>query len=160
MFTGSEIAQALSQMEISHAIWLPDSIMGTWEKSLEASPTLQLIRVCREGEAWPLAAGLHLGGESPVVIMQTTGLFESSDAMRNVVFDLKLPIFAIVGARNWLVTGSQDSALRFTEPVMKAWSISHRLIATVDDKPKLVEHYHRCRQSNTAGAVLIAEGRE
>jgi len=62
----------------------------------DKSHALTLLRVCREGEAWPLAAGLHLGGQSPLVIMQVTGLFESGDALRNVLFDLKLPIFAIL----------------------------------------------------------------
>src|SRR5215204_6476027 len=94
LFTGSEIAAVLTEMGITHVVWVPDSETGPWEAALDASPNLRLIRVCREGEAWPLAAGLHLGGQSPLVVMQTTGLFESGDALRNVLFDLKLPIYS------------------------------------------------------------------
>jgi sulfopyruvate decarboxylase TPP-binding subunit len=92
MFTGAEIVATLEELGITHVIWVPDSTTGPWETALESSRRLKLIRVCREGEAWPLAAGLHLGGASPLVIMQTTGMFESGDALRNVLFDLKLPI--------------------------------------------------------------------
>jgi hypothetical protein len=31
--------------------------------------------------------------------MQTTGLFESGDALRNVLFDLSLPIYSLIGVR-------------------------------------------------------------
>src|SRR5262245_47249436 len=118
MFTGDEIVRALEELGITHVIWVPDSATGPWESALESSPWLKLIRICREGEAWPLAAGLHLGGRSPLIIMQTTGLFESGDALRNVVFDLKLPIFALVGVRNGLAPQSKDSATLLAEPIV------------------------------------------
>src|SRR5262245_16380002 len=103
MFTGEEIVAALLQVGITHVVWVPDSTIGPWERALQSSPQIKLIRVCREGEAWPLAAGLHLGGKVPLVLMQCTGLFESGDALRNVLFDLKLPILSLVGVRNALV---------------------------------------------------------
>ena len=61
MFSGEEIVATLESMQVSHVVWLPDSTLGTWESELEASQSLQLVRVCREGEAWPLAAGLLVG---------------------------------------------------------------------------------------------------
>jgi sulfopyruvate decarboxylase TPP-binding subunit len=158
MFSGNEIVAALETMEISHVVWVPDSTTGLWEDALEASPRLRLIRVCREGEAWPLAAGLHLGGQSPLVVMQTTGLFESGDALRNVLFDLKLPIFSLIGVRNALVEHSRDSAKTFAEPILQAWGIDCVWIRAAEDKRLLAEHYGRCRQAGQAGAALLAEG--
>ena len=52
--------------------------------------------------------------------MQTTGLFESGDALRNTLFDLGLPLLAVIGARNWLVADSPDTAKRFAQPVLEA----------------------------------------
>ena len=159
MFTGKEIAETLTELGVTHVIWVPDSELGGWEAGLEAAEPLRLMRVCREGEAWPLAAGLHLGGASPLVIMQVTGLFESGDALRNVLFDLGLPIFAILGARSWLAKGSRDSAKRFTEPILDAWGIDRVIVERSGDEPELAAHYRRCRQAGRAGAALIAEGR-
>ena len=95
MFSGSEISAVFADLQLTHVVWLPDSVMGRWEEDLESAPP-ELIRVCREGEAWPLAAGLLLAGQRPIVLMQTTGLFESGDALRNVLYDMQLPLFALL----------------------------------------------------------------
>jgi sulfopyruvate decarboxylase TPP-binding subunit len=157
IFTGEEIVAELSGLGITHAIWIPDACIGTWESAFSASSDVQLIRICREGEAWPLAAGLTLGGKVPVVIMQTTGLFESGDALRNILFDLRIPIVSIIGARNWLNTESRDTARKFAEPVLQAWGIQYQLIATEHDKPRLTEFLRNCLDAGHAGAILLAE---
>lgn len=158
-FTGPEIATLLAELGVTDVIWIPDSAMGVWESGFEQSRDLRLLRVCREGEAWPLAAGLLLGGRQPVLLMQTTGLYESGDALRNVLYDLRLPVFAVVGARSWLVEDSRDSAKRFASRLLEAWQLNWTLIASEAEKPKLAEHYRYCQAEAKAGAVLIAEGR-
>jgi sulfopyruvate decarboxylase TPP-binding subunit len=158
MFSGAEIVPTLEGLGITHVVWVPDSAIGLWEPALEASRQIRLIRVCREAEAWPLAAGLHLGGQTPLVVMQTTGLFESGDALRNVLFDLKLPVFALIGVRNGLVPASRDSAKTFAEPILKAWGIECVWVATPEGMAKLAEHFQACRQAGQAGAALLAEG--
>lgn len=158
LFTGPEIVALLDDLGITHVVWVPDTAIGPWEAALEAAPGLQLIRVCREGETWPLAAGLHLGGKSPLVVMQTTGLFESGDALRNVLFDLKLPIYSLIGVRNWLTAGSKDTARHFTEPILRAWGLDCEWLVTPADKRKLSEHYRRCQAAGKPGMTLLAEG--
>lgn len=156
IFSGTEIVRELVQLGITHLIWIPDSVIGQWEEDVESSP-IELVRICREGEAWPLAAGLSLGGARPLVAMQTTGLFESGDALRNIVYDLKIPVFAIIGARAWLDRASDDTARRFAEPILRAWGIDYVTIACKADRPKFQTHYRHCRNQNQAGAVLLAE---
>jgi sulfopyruvate decarboxylase TPP-binding subunit len=158
MFTGAEIVATLSELGVTHVIWVPDSVIGPWEVALDAAESLRLIRVCREGEAWPLAAGLHIGGKSPLVMMQTTGLFESGDALRNVLFDLKLPIFSLIGVRNWLSAGSNDTAKTYAEPILRAWGLDCQWVLEPGDKPRLGEHFRRCRAANRPGVALLAEG--
>jgi sulfopyruvate decarboxylase TPP-binding subunit len=159
MFTGLEITQSLEALGFTHVIWLPDSTIGTWEAALAGSMKLRLVRVCREGEAWTLAAGLHMGGARPIVIMQCTGFYESGDALRNALFDLQLPLVGIVGVRSWLLPNSTDSAKRFMEPLLKAWGIDYRLIAREADKPQLGEHLQHCLRTGQPGIVLMAEGK-
>jgi sulfopyruvate decarboxylase TPP-binding subunit len=157
--SGEAIATTLERLGITHVVWLPDSHLGTWEVALTSSAKLQLIRVCREGEAWAIAAGLMAGGARPVVIIQCTGLFESGDSLRNVVYDLGLPIYGLVGYRGYLVSGSTDSARRFTEPIVAAWQIDHVLLDRDDGTEKLEAHYRACQQTRRAGIALVAEGR-
>jgi len=158
MFSGSQIVATLEQLGVTHVIWVPDSATGPWETAIQSSRQLTLVRVCREGEAWPLAAGLHLGGKRPIVIMQTTGLFESGDALRNVIYDLKLPIFAIIGVRNALVAESSDSAKEFAVPILRAWGLDCVWLVESSDLPKLADHYRNCQQIASPGLALLAEG--
>lgn len=159
MFTGNEIVATLETLGVTEVVWVPDSLLAQWETALEQSIRVRLVRVCREGEAWPLAAGLHLGGRRPVVMMQTTGLFESGDGLRNALYDFNLPLFAVIGARSWLTENSTDSARRFAEPVLRAWDMDYRIIEHPAEKPRLAEHYRDCQKSGRPGAVLVAEGR-
>jgi sulfopyruvate decarboxylase subunit alpha len=159
MFTGPEIAELLADLRITHVIWLPDSGLGAWEAALESSAAFRLVRVAREAEAWAIAAGLQIGGARPLVIMQTTGLFDSGDSLRNALFDLGLPLFAIVGHRSYLVENSIDTAKQFAEPILRAWGIDYVLLSAADELPRLREHFLACQSSGKPGIALVAEGR-
>jgi len=157
--SGAQIEQIVAGFGTTHVVWVPDSTLGEWEEALESSDSFDLVRVCREGEAWPLAAGLYLGGKAPLVMMQTTGLFESGDALRNALFDLQIPLFALIGYRSYLLEDSPDTARRFAEPILNAWGLSYELIRGAEDLPKLVQHQRTCQAARKSGIGLIAEGR-
>ena len=161
MFSGTEIAALFTSMGITHVVSVPDSTIGVWYPALERSTDLRLVRVCREGEAWAVAAGLYLGGATPLVMIQCTGLFESGDALRNVLHDWKLPIFAIVGYRSYLNqdTLPGDTCLIFTEPLLDAWRIDYRQITAPSQLDEIRDHYLACRDAGKPGAALIAEGK-
>jgi sulfopyruvate decarboxylase subunit alpha len=158
-YPAGQVADFIVGLGITHVVWLPDSALGPWEHALDQPGKLELVRVCREGEAWAIAAGLYLGGRRPLVMIQNTGLFESGDAMRNVLFDLGLPLPAIVGYRSALIPGSTDSARRFTEPVLEAWGVEYIVVSHPDELPRMAEHLGECRKAGKPGVVLVAEGR-
>ncbi len=159
MFSGDQIVRELQSVGITHVVWLPDSTLGQWETALSSAAGLKLIRVCREGEAWAIAAGLILGGAQPLVMIQCTGLFDSGDSLRNAMHDYGLPLFAVIGYRSALNTAASDSARTYTEPNLRSWGLDYRLIDAPEKLPELQTHYIACRQANRPGVVLIAEGR-
>ncbi len=161
MFTADEFVTELRSVGITHVVSVPDSTLGEWYPALQESDDLSLIQVCREGEAWAVAAGLHLGGAAPVVLIQCTGLFESGDALRNAIHDYGLPLFGIIGYRSYLNQSSipGDTARIFTEPILSAWQLDTVLIDTPDKKVRMAEHYRTCRAEERPGVALIAEGR-
>src|SRR4051812_19383261 len=156
MLDGSAVVAALKGVGVSHVVWLPDSELGTWEDALsDPQGGLPLVRVCREGEAIAVAAGLLLGGRAPVVVLQCTGLFEAGDALRNVVHDLKLPLFLIGGVRSLLAHRrgtSADSCPVFTEPILTAWQLPYTLLDDRHSAADLAAAYRRARAENRAGA--------
>jgi sulfopyruvate decarboxylase TPP-binding subunit len=159
MFTGPQIVDELEGLGITHVVWLPDSTLGQWEEALSKAGSLELIRVCREGEAWAIAMGLWLGGARPLVMIQCTGLFDSGDSLRNAIYDFGVPLFAVIGYRSALNKAANDSARTFTEPNLKSWGLDYRLIDSPEKLAELGAHYAACRQAQRPGVVLIAEGK-
>jgi sulfopyruvate decarboxylase TPP-binding subunit len=160
MLDGPSVAAALESLGVTDVVWLPDSEIGQWEPALLASTRLRLIHVCREGEAMAVAAGLWLGGRRPVVGIQCTGLFEAGDSLRNVIHDLHLPLFLIVGVRSYYAHqkgASMDSCPVFTEPILQAWRLPYVVLDHRHGAADLAEAYRQAQAENRAGAVLIAE---
>lgn len=160
MFSGEQVGALLKSLGVSHVITVPDSTIGRWEEGIESSG-MSIVRVCREGEAWTIAGGLYLGGANPLVLIQCTGLFESGDALRNVVHEWKLPIYSIIGYRSYLNqdTLPGDTTLVFTEPILAAWKMDVRLITQPSQLEGIGEHYRECRAASRPGVALVGEGK-
>jgi sulfopyruvate decarboxylase subunit alpha len=160
MLDGPSVVAALKDCGVTHVVWIPDSELGTWEKALTGPGGLPLIRVCREGEAFAVAGGLYLGGARPIVLIQCTGLFEAGDALRNILHDLGLPLFFVVGVRSYYLHQqgkTTDTCPVFTEPILRAWRIPFVLLdknSTADD---LARAYRQAQSEGRPGAALLAE---
>lgn len=160
MLDGPSIVAALKNCGITHVIWIPDSELGTWEPALAKADGLSLIRVCREGEAFALAAGLYLGGKKPIVMVQCTGFFEAGDALRNVLHDMKLPLFFVVGVRSYYAHqkgATADTCPVFTEPILRAWQVPYEVLDNRHSAEDLANAYRKAQTEKRSGAVLIAE---
>ena len=160
MITGAAVADLMKSMGISHVVTVPDGTIGRWETDIEGAG-IRIVRVCREGEAWTVAGGLHLGGAKPLVMIQCTGLFESGDAIRNTLHEWKLPLYAIIGYRSYLNQDNLpgDTSLVFTEPILAAWKFDVRFIKQAHELAGMADHYRECQAAPKPGVALIAEGR-
>lgn len=161
MFDGNEVVATLRQLGVTHVVWLPDSELGQWEPALSAGHDPRLIRVCREGEAYGVAAGLLLGGARPIVVIQSTGFFEAGDALRNVVHDMGLPIFVVVGYRGYYSgsTGRRDTAAAFLEPIVQAWGLTHRVFLREAPIAEFASFYRETQRAGKAATALLAESK-
>jgi sulfopyruvate decarboxylase TPP-binding subunit len=160
MMDGPSIVSAFRKCGITDVVWIPDTYLGTWEAALSATTDLRLIRVCREGEAIALGGGLLLGGRKPIVLIQCTGLFEAGDALRNIVHDLKLPLFIVIGLRSHLAAQrgpTPDTCPQFSEPIMQAWKVPYVVLDDRHTAEDLAAEYRKAQAGKRAGAVLLAE---
>jgi sulfopyruvate decarboxylase TPP-binding subunit len=158
MIPGQEMIDALSLAGFTHVVWIPDSHIGTWETAIAASSKIMLIRPCREGEAVAIAAGLMIGSAKPLVMIQCTGLFESGDAIRNVVHDLNLPLKLLVGVRSWRNRNqSSDNCPRFTEPFVRALDLPYSWFDSFESTSTLIDDLNRAIQklSNSTKAEVL-----
>ena len=160
MFEGRSFAATLKNLGVTHVPTVPDTTTGAWLPDIRAAG-IHVVQVCREGEAWGIAAGLYLGGASPLVLIQCTGFFESGDALRNTVHDFRLPLYAMVGYRSYLNQEALpgDTCLKFTEPVVQAWQIDTCFVREPAQLNEVAQHYRTCRDVGRPGIALFAEGR-
>ncbi len=107
-----------------------------------------------------IAAGLIAGGKRPVVLIQSTGLYESGDSVRGLCLDLRLPLVLMVGYRGYPGRGRPpaDSAARFLEPVLDAWGIPHYLVES-DATCRHISEAHQQAQA-TSHPVAVLMGKE
>ncbi len=148
----------LGRCGVTHIVWLPDSETGYMYEAMRASQ-FTLVPVCREGESMAIAAGLIMGGKRPVVLIQSTGLYESGDSVRGLCLDLQLPLLLMIGYRGYPGRGRPpaDSAARFLEPILDAWGIPHSMVESDATCHHIFEAYQQAHATRHPVAVLMGK---
>ncbi len=139
------IVSALVELGITHTVGVPDNATRIVFELLEAEPGIQVVPVCREGEAWAIASGLWVGGANPIVIIQNTGFLESGDGLRGTAIEMRAPLLVLMDYRGQHTLGSgdaADSAATFFEPTLRAWEVPYRFLE--DDRE--AEIFNAARQ--------------
>ncbi len=144
---------------VTHVVWLPDSETNWLYQLMEADPTLTLIPVSREGQAFPTAAGLVVGGKKPVVLIQNTGMMEAGDSIRGWGLGLNTPVVLMVGYRGWTRHGMNSPAdvANFTEPFLNALGIHYYLIENNDDASRISAAFKESEEKRRPVAVLVGD---
>lgn len=143
--------RALVRLGVTHVVGIPDNTSGPLFPAIRRHPTLRLITVTREGEAMAIASGLWLGGASPLVVIQNTGLLESGDALRGTALRMAAPIPLLITGRGYakmrkagvtldsertmelLTRPDVDSTALLTEPTLTAWGVPYSVCDEEDD---------------------------
>ncbi len=143
--------RGLTTAGITHVVGIPDNTSGPLFDELSRHPTIRLVTVTREGEAIALASGLWLGGASPLVVIQNTGLLEAGDGLRGTATRMGAPIPMLITGRGYakmeranvgpdtprtielLTRADVDSTALMTEPTLDAWGIPFRVCAGDED---------------------------
>jgi sulfopyruvate decarboxylase TPP-binding subunit len=151
------VLSCLKRCGVTHLVWLPDSESAVLYELVKRDRDLTLVQVCREGESFGVAAGLIAGGKKPVVVIQSTGFFESGDSVRGLALWLRLPLLMLVGYRGWQPDGAaQDTAAHFLEPILRAWQIDHVVLQATADIAVLETALRTAEATSKPTAVLIA----
>jgi sulfopyruvate decarboxylase TPP-binding subunit len=131
-----------------------------------------LITVTREGEAFATAAGLWIGGQNPLVLIQNTGLLESGDALRGSLTRMRIPVVSVISYRGYkslpetmpatltaddLSRREVDMAAVLLEPTLRAWNLPYEIIADNGELGKIVTAYEQAQVESRPTAVVIAE---
>lgn len=155
------IVRGLVDLGITHAVGLPDNTTRIVFELLDSYPTVKVVPVCREGEAWAIASGLWVGGKKPLVIIQNTGFLESGDALRGTAVEMGIPLLALMDYRGRHTLSSSDpasidSAASFFEPTLRAWRIPYHFLEDQKETDVLQSAQREANRRGRPVAVLMS----
>jgi sulfopyruvate decarboxylase subunit alpha len=97
-------------------------------------PDVEATIATREEEAFGIAAGLYLGGARPTVLLQSSGLGNSINALSSLVVPYQIPMLVVISMRgdagDW--NAAQVPMGRAVGSILDALAISHASPASAD----------------------------
>jgi sulfopyruvate decarboxylase subunit alpha len=157
--SAQKIVDELKKQNITHAVGVPDNGSARIYELLREDQEIEVITVTREGEAFAIAAGLYIGGEKPVIIIQNTGFLESGDAIRGTVINMQIPVVVFIGYRGYHNRDADgkwvDSVAAFLEPTLKAWNLPYQMLETDADISSIDWAYSQSAETSLPAVVLL-----
>ncbi len=170
------VIEALESFGATHVVGLPDNGHAALYLLLETHPSIEVIPVTREGEAWAIASGLWVGGKRPVLAIQNCGLLESGDGLRGTAMRMRVPLLCFISYRgfekmiaheiepsfDWhpdtLTREELDSAALLLEPTLRAWGVPFYRYDSDDDAPLLAQAWQQAEREERPVALLMTRG--
>lgn len=157
---GADIIAAIKAGGVKTVVALPDIVtVSSVLKPLANDSDIRLVRVCKEDEGIGICAGLSYCDQRAVLLMQSTGLLDSLNAVRAVAVDYALPIVMVVGLIGKEVerapSESVNYGVRIVEPVLDAMEVRHVLVETHEHVALIVPEIERAYAQSEAVVILI-----
>jgi sulfopyruvate decarboxylase TPP-binding subunit len=156
------LADELTRIGIQWVVSVPDTHQKSLIAELEVRKTPRILTCSTEDEGVTISAGLYLGGQNSVLMIQHAGLFACVNNLRGVPMDGKIPLFMMIGLLSrepeLAPRESKSSMVRLAEDQLNLLGIPYRIVEGPEDVPALAEMFTLSRSRSGAAAVLI--GRE
>jgi sulfopyruvate decarboxylase alpha subunit len=134
------ILEAFRAEDIRNLVFLPDTVMGRLLALAEEDPFFRLVGVHREEEAVGILAGLFLGGQRGAMLVQSSGLGNTLNALGSLAMAYHIPFPMLVSLRGELgeFNPAQLHMGRAVPGCLDALTIRHITLRTADDLSTLV----------------------
>jgi sulfopyruvate decarboxylase subunit alpha len=124
-----------------HVVYVPDNPLSHVLRTLrDAYPDVRTTIATREEEAFGIAAGLYMGGVRPTVMLQSSGLGNSINAIASLLVPYRIPALVIVSLRGdageW--NAAQVPMGEAVRPICAAVGLPARTVETADAAEAIV----------------------
>ena len=83
-----------------HVVYVPDNPLSHVFAVFRAQyPDIHTLIATREEEAFGIAAGMYLGGARPTVMLQSSGLGNSLNALTSLLLPYQIPVLTVISMR-------------------------------------------------------------
>lgn len=140
-------------------VYVPDNPLSHVLRELKANyPDVRTTVATREEEAFGIAAGLYLGGLRPTVMLQSSGLGNSINAITSLLVPFQIPMLVVISMRGdegeW--NAAQVPMGRAVIPICDAIGLPHATVVSGETTAETVELVGKTAFASTvAGVVLL-----
>ncbi|HEY7791198.1 MAG TPA: thiamine pyrophosphate-binding protein [Vicinamibacterales bacterium] len=135
------VAAGIAAAGCRDLVYVPDNPLSHVLRTIaDDHPELHTLVATREEEAFGIAAGLYLGGRRPVVLLQSSGLGNSLNALSTLLVAYQMPALIIISMRgdagewNW----AQVPMGRLVRPALDALGIQHVIVDRSEEAERLI----------------------
>ena len=157
--SAAAIVDELRKLGVTHVINVPDTHQRTVLAELARQSSIRLITACTEDEAIAIAAGLYVGGQRPVVLIQQVGLLAALNNVKGICLDARIPTCMLVGYFGRDVTRTaRDNparAVHLIEPTLDAWGVPYFPLESPADLPSIAAAYRRSLDDQGPSVILV-----
>src|SRR6267154_4846161 len=134
------VLNAFRDEDIRNLVFLPDTVMGRLLALAEEDPFFRLVGVHREEEAVGVLTGLYLGGQRGAMLIQSSGLGNTLNALGSLAMAYHIPFPLLVSLRGELgeFNPAQLHMGRAVPGCLDALNIRHVTLQSETDLGKIV----------------------
>lgn len=148
------------ELGVNFASGVPCGVLRHIIKNFSDDAAVLHMIANRESEAVGLAVGAYFGGKTPVVYMQNSGFFSSSNDIASLVVPYKIPIFFVVSYRGCegedavqhLTTG------RATEALLRSFGLPFVVFGEQNLETLIKSMFEAMRNAELPAFLLLKRG--
>jgi sulfopyruvate decarboxylase alpha subunit len=153
-----DIVQAtLKQNDVRLVTYVPDRVLTTLIRNIEADSYFIAFPTAREEEAVGIVSGAWMAGLRGCVLMQTSGFATLANALASLALPYQIPLIMFVSERGTLGEFNYGQALvcRTMRPVLDALAIEHHTATRLDEFEFIVDRSIKQAIATQAPVALI-----
>ncbi len=138
---------------------VPDTHQKSVLAALDKEQAIRVLTCATEDEAAAVAAGLWMGGEPCVLMIQHAGLYASVNTLRGIGLDGRVPLLYMIGLlsreKDKDPRDSRHSMVRHCEPLLDVFGVPHARLEGPNDVHLIPEYYRLAQKRRGPAAVLV-----
>lgn len=157
--SGVEFCALSRQLGYDFFTGVPDSTLGAIFKVLENDPQYTYVSSVREDNAIGLAVGAYLGGLTPLVLMQNSGLGHCITALASLSSLYRIPLLLVLGWRGFHQNDAPEHGMigRLLPTLLRTIEVEYLAPSTTEVTEAMVRLSQTSKEKRVTTALLLRE---
>lgn len=138
---------------------MPDSTLGAIFKVLETDPQYTYASSVREDNAIGLAVGAYLGGLTPLVLMQNSGLGHCITALASLSSLYRIPLLLVLGWRGFNQNDAPEHVMigALLPTLLRTMEVEYLAPSATEVTEAMAHLSHTSKEKRVTTALLLRE---